>query len=83
VHAREELAALFWPESGEGQRRAALRNALSGLRKTLRGSTGEELLRAGRDSAVGLNLASGVELDPHLLEAATGSNTSVFHTFTG
>ena len=71
LHTREKLAALFWSESGEGQSRASLRNALSGLRKTLRGSTAEEYLRAGRNSAVGLDLASGVELDLSLLKAAS------------
>lgn len=73
LHAREKLAALFWPESGEEQSRAALRNALYGLRRALRegAEEGASYLRAGRDSTVGLDLASGVELDLSLLKAAS------------
>ena len=48
-----------------------MRSALYTLRKTLRESTGEEHLRIGRDSAIGLDLASGVELDLRLLKAAS------------
>ncbi|HZA46387.1 MAG TPA: AAA family ATPase [Rubrobacter sp.] len=73
-HSREKLAALFWPESGEERSRAALRNALYGLRKTLRVGAeegGASYLRAGRDSAVGLDLAPGVELDLRPFEAAS------------
>jgi predicted ATPase/DNA-binding SARP family transcriptional activator len=71
LQPREKLAALFWPESGEDQSRASLRNALYGLRKTLQGGTGRDRLRAERDSAVGLDLGSGVELDLGLLGAAS------------
>jgi DNA-binding SARP family transcriptional activator len=71
LHPREKLAALLWPEAGEDQSRASLRNALYGLRKTLKGGTGREHLRAEHDSvAVGLDLGSGVELDLRLLDAA-------------
>jgi DNA-binding SARP family transcriptional activator len=69
LHPREKLAALLWPQSGENQSRASLRNALYGLRTTLEGGTGRARLRAERDSAaVGLDLASGVELDLSLLK---------------
>jgi DNA-binding SARP family transcriptional activator/tetratricopeptide (TPR) repeat protein len=71
LQPREKLAALFWPESREKSDRAALRNALYGLRKTLRESTGVEYLRVGRDSAIGLDFASSVELDLTLLEEAS------------
>jgi DNA-binding SARP family transcriptional activator len=71
LQSREKLAALFWPESGEDQSRASLRNALYGLRKTLQGGTGRDRLRAERDSTVGLDLGSGVELDLELLGAAS------------
>ena len=71
LHPREKLAALFWPESGEDQSRASLRNALYGLRKTLQGGTGQEYLRAGRDAAVGLDLGSGVELDLRIVDAVS------------
>src|SRR5215216_2886144 len=73
MHPREKLAALFWPESREESSRAALRNALHGLRKTLRTSTGEDHLRVGRDSAISLDLASGVELDLDRLRAASNA----------
>jgi DNA-binding SARP family transcriptional activator len=72
LHPREKLAALLWPQSGENQSRASLRNALYGLRTTLEGGTGRARLRAERDSAaVGLDLASGVELDLSLLKDAS------------
>ena len=71
LQRREKLAALFWPESREESSRAALRNALYGLRKTLRDSTGADHLHVGRDSTIGLDFASGVELDLGLLEAAS------------
>src|SRR5215469_766041 len=35
MHSREELTALFWPESDEEQSRATLRSTLAYLRKTL------------------------------------------------
>jgi len=49
-------AALLWLESGEERRRAALRNALYGLRRALQegAEEGASYLRAGRDAAVGL-----------------------------
>jgi DNA-binding SARP family transcriptional activator len=57
LHPREKLAALLWPEAGEDQSRASLRNALYGLRKALKGGTGQEYLRTEHDSAaVGLDL---------------------------
>ena len=73
LHPRERLAALFWPESEEAHSRAALRNALYGLRRALQegAEEGASYLRSGRDSAVGLDLASGVELDLRLLKAAS------------
>src|SRR5215207_2213253 len=73
LHPREKLAALFWPESGEVWSRAALPNALYGRRRALRegAEEGASFLRSGRDSAVGLDLESGVELDLHLLKVAS------------
>jgi len=71
LHPREKLAALLWPEGREESSRASLRNALYGLRKTLKGATGQEHLRVARDSAIGLDLESGVELDLSLLKAAS------------
>lgn len=37
VHTRDELVALFWPESDQGKGRASLRTTLSYLRRALRG----------------------------------------------
>src|SRR4028119_1653473 len=74
MHSREKLGELLWPESQEG--RAALRNALSGLRRTLRGDDEglEEgaYIATGRGQTVGFNLSPGVELDLRILEAASG-----------
>jgi DNA-binding SARP family transcriptional activator/tetratricopeptide (TPR) repeat protein len=74
LHPRERLATLFWADSGEERSRAALRNALYGLRRALK-EGGEEgasyLLRSGRDAAVGLDLASGAELDLRLLKTVS------------
>lgn len=74
-HAREKLSALFWPESGEERSRAALRNALSGLRRTLRegAEEGASYLRVGSNSTVGLDPASGMELDLRLLKAVSNA----------
>jgi predicted ATPase/DNA-binding SARP family transcriptional activator len=72
LHPREKLAALFWPESGEDQSRASLRNALYGLRTTLKDRTGQEHLCVARDSAaVGLDPGSGVEIDLRQLDAVS------------
>ncbi len=74
MHSREKLGELLWPESQEG--RAALRNALSGLRRTLRGDDEwlEEgaYIATGRGHTVGFDLSPGVELDLRILEAASG-----------
>src|SRR4028118_160638 len=74
MHSREKLGERLWPESPEG--RAALRNALSGLRRTLRGDD-EGLaegayIATGRGQTVGFDLSPGVELDLRILEAASG-----------
>ena len=52
---------------------AALRNTFSGLRKALRegAEEGTSYLRAGRGAAIGLDLASDVELDLSLLRATS------------
>jgi DNA-binding SARP family transcriptional activator/predicted ATPase len=77
LHPREKLAALLWPEAGEDQSRASLRNALYGLRKTLKDGTGRDHLRAERDAAVGLDLGSGVDLDLRLLDAVSARPVAV------
>lgn len=50
-HARERVAALFWPDVPDASARASLRNALSTLRREL----GRQLLRSDRET---------VQLDP-------------------
>ncbi|MGH3088102.1 MAG: AfsR/SARP family transcriptional regulator, partial [Rubrobacteraceae bacterium] len=72
-HDREKLAGLFWPKSGEKAGRAALRNALAGLQKTLKDSaeTPEDThLIATRDS-ICFDFASDFDLDLRILEAAS------------
>jgi predicted ATPase/DNA-binding SARP family transcriptional activator len=74
MHSREKLGELLWPESQEG--RAALRNTLSGLRRTLRGDDegpeGGAYIATGRGQTVGFDPSPGVELDLRILEAASG-----------
>ncbi|CAN5755283.1 hypothetical protein BH20ACT12_BH20ACT12_02370 [soil metagenome] len=74
MHSREKLGELLWPESQEG--RAALRNALSGLRRTLRGDDegpeGGAYIATGRGQTLGFDPSPGVELDFRILEAASG-----------
>lgn len=73
THAREKLADLFWPESGERAGRAALRNALSGLQRTLKeyaGSSGGAHLLITRD-ALGFDFALEFDLDLQVLKAAS------------
>src|SRR5262245_38050525 len=38
AHPRDRLAALLWPEVGDGQARQSLRQALAGLRRALAGA---------------------------------------------
>lgn len=51
--SRDRLLGLFWPESDEPRARAALRQALAFLRRTL----GADALRARGDDAIGLDPA--------------------------
>ena len=81
---REKLAELLWPSGNEKKGRAALRNALSGLRHTLRASAGASgagspdalpdgaaYLLAGRGSAVAFDPTPGANLDLDVLETAS------------
>ena len=70
IHSREKLAELLWPESREG--RAALRNALSGLRRMLQANNRGAYITTGRGQAVGFDPSPGAELDLRVLEAASG-----------
>src|SRR5918994_5990273 len=63
-HARDELTAMFWPESDDESARGAFRRTLSVLRSAL----GERWLRVDR-SAVAL-ADDGVSVDLALLDAA-------------
>ncbi len=72
MHARQRLTRLFWPESDMAHGRTALRNTLLHLRHALGEDTqpdhGSHLMIT-RDS-IGLNVASGINLDLHTLQAA-------------
>lgn len=68
-HAREKLAALFWPESGPEPSRAMLRYTLSQLRGMLDHAGEPPHLIVERD-ALGLDPRSAFELDLHALRAA-------------
>src|SRR3989442_11871704 len=72
VHARQRLTRLLWPESDMAHGRTALRNTLLHLRQVLgKGSQPdhESHLIITHDS-IGLNNASGIDLDLHTLQAA-------------
>src|SRR5437763_6161164 len=72
VHTRQKLTRLLWPESEMAHGRTALRITLLHLRQVLGEDTqpdhGSHLMIT-RDS-IGLNVASGIELDLHTLQAA-------------
>ncbi len=72
VHERQKLTRLLWPESDMAHGRTALRIALLHVRHIL-----EEEASPERDShlrithgTLGLDLASGIDLDLHALETA-------------
>ena len=72
VHERQKLTRLLWPESDMARGRTALRIALLHLRRILEeddSPSGESHLLITHDT-IGLDLASGVDLDLHALEAA-------------
>src|SRR3989441_2009962 len=72
VHERQKLTRLLWPESDMAHGRTALRITLLHLRHILEddGSPEREAhLRITHDT-LGLDLASGIDLDLHALEAA-------------
>src|SRR2546421_6758038 len=72
VHERQKLTRLLWPESDMARGRTALRIALLHLRRILEedaSPSGEAHLLITHDT-IGLDLASGIDLDLHALEAA-------------
>ena len=72
VHGRQKLTRLLWPESDMAHGRTALRITLLHLRHILEGNALPECeahLLITHD-ALGLDLASGIDLDLHALEAA-------------
>jgi DNA-binding SARP family transcriptional activator len=72
VHERQKLTRLLWPNSDMARGRTALRIALLHLRRVLEegaSAEGEAHLLITHDT-IGLDLASGVDLDLHALEAA-------------
>src|SRR3954466_13113052 len=64
-YARDELAAMFWPESDDASARGAFRRTLSVLRSAL----GERWLHADR-ATVALPTEDGVAVDLAGLDAA-------------
>ncbi len=72
VHERQRLTRLLWPESDMAHGRTALRITLLHLRHILEDDASPEReshLRITHDT-LGLDLASGIDLDLHALEAA-------------
>jgi len=72
VHERQKLTRLLWPESDMAHGRTALRITLLHLRHILEDDASPERvshLRITHDT-LGLDLASGIDLDLHALEAA-------------
>ena len=68
-HSREKLAALFWPDSDQTHARAMLRYTLAGIRRTLQDSADAPHV-VMECEALGVDPASGVELDVEVLRAA-------------
>src|SRR5579859_389635 len=72
MHERQKLTRLLWPESDMAHGRTALRITLLHLRHILEDDASPEHashLRISHDK-LGLDLASGIDLDLHALEAA-------------
>src|SRR5437899_369820 len=72
VHERQKLTRLLWPESDMAHGRTALRITLLHLRHILEENASPECaahLLITHDT-IGLDLASGIDLDLHALEAA-------------
>src|SRR6266480_2572192 len=72
VHERQKLTRLLWPESDMAHGRTALRITLLHLRRILEEDTspeGESHVLITHDM-LGLDLASGIDLDLHALETA-------------
>src|SRR5213080_1814067 len=72
MQERQKLTRLLWPESDMAHGRTTLRLALLHLRRILEedaSPSGEAYLLITHDT-IGLDLASGIDLDLHALEAA-------------
>jgi len=68
LHRRDSLVALFWPELDQEHARAALRQALHGLRQAL----GDEVLLSRGDEDIGLD-AAAIRCDVVEFERAVGA----------
>jgi DNA-binding SARP family transcriptional activator len=82
VHLRQKLSELFWPEGDAQHGRAALRITLLHLRHVLgEGVAGDPVshLLINRDT-LGLDFASGVELDLHIIHEAWTLAHAATHT---
>ena len=71
THSRDQLAALFWPESEAKLGKAALRNTLARLRHALRAADSPIVGRAG---SLGFDFESAFELDLQPVDAALKSD---------
>ena len=67
LHSREKITALLWPDSDEPQGRATQRRTLADLRSRLEDAGNPAHLIVERDM-LGLDFASGVDLDVRTLE---------------
>jgi DNA-binding SARP family transcriptional activator len=72
AHERQKLTRLLWPESDMGHGRTALRITLLHLRHSLeeKASPEDESHLLITHDTLGLDLASGIDLDLHALETA-------------
>jgi DNA-binding SARP family transcriptional activator len=71
-HARDKLAALFWPDSDRSHARSMLRYTLACLRQALQESADDSHLLIERE-ALGVNFASDVDLDVNGLTWASNA----------
>lgn len=73
AHTRDRLTELLWPGGGEKRGRAALRNALSGLRRAIAEEERGDYLEV-EGERISLN-ASRVELDLRVVETVLGESS--------
>jgi predicted ATPase/DNA-binding SARP family transcriptional activator len=74
VHSRDTLAALLWPEYGQGQARGSLRRTLSTLTKAI----GKESLEIDREN-IGLVAGDGLWVDVRRFQELLAASSSHDH----